>query len=82
VTWTTNATATNLIPGNYFIRVKDAAGCQSSSQFVIINTIYLGNPTFTVTQPVCGTGGTINITTTAAQYSFEKNCNPKRNEAE
>ncbi|HLF52002.1 T9SS type B sorting domain-containing protein [Flavobacterium sp.] len=71
VTWTTNATATNLIPGNYFIRVKDAAGCQSSSQFVIINTIYLGNPTFTVTQPVCGTGGTINITTTAAQYSFD-----------
>lgn len=71
VTWTTNATATDLTPGNYLIRIKDAAGCQSSSQYVIINQVYLNSPTFSVTQPTCGTGGTINITTVSDQYSFD-----------
>ena len=70
-TWTLNSTADNLDPGNYLIRIKDKAGCQSASQYAIINRVYLNNPTYTVVQPVCGTGGTITFTTSAAEYSFD-----------
>ncbi|MDD5151684.1 MAG: hypothetical protein PHC28_14605, partial [Flavobacterium sp.] len=70
-TWTLNSTADNLDPGNYLIRIKDAVGCQSASQYVIINRVYLNNPTYTVVQPICGTGGKITITTTSSLYSFD-----------
>ncbi len=71
VTWTTNSTANNLQPGTYLIKIKDAAGCQSSSQYITINRIYLDSPIYTTIQPSCGVGGTINISTSAAQYSFD-----------
>ncbi|KIA85517.1 T9SS type B sorting domain-containing protein [Flavobacterium sp. AED] len=70
-TWTTNPKMSNLQPGSYFIKIKDAVGCQSASQNVIINRIYLDYPIYSVVQPVCGTGGTISISTLAAQYSFD-----------
>ena len=70
-TWTTNPKMSNLQPGSYFIKIKDAVGCQSASQNVILNRIYLDYPTYSIVQPVCGTGGTISITTVAAQYSFD-----------
>ena len=71
VTWTTNPTATNLQPGTYLIKIKDATGCQSASQYAFINRIFLSNPVFSVTQPTCGTGGTISISSNADFYSFD-----------
>jgi hypothetical protein len=72
VTWTTNPIATNLAPGYYQVKIKNAVGCESISQYITINTFYLDiYPTFTITQPVCGLGGTITITTVAAEYSFD-----------
>ncbi|MWB95965.1 T9SS type B sorting domain-containing protein [Flavobacterium sp. GA093] len=70
-TWTTNSTANDLEPGTYFIKIKDAAGCQSSSQFVAINRVFLKDPTFSVIQPSCGKGGQISISTIAKEYSFD-----------
>ena len=71
VTWSNIATATNLVPGFYYIRIKDASGCQSSSQFVNIDRIYINDPTYTLIQPSCGTEGTISITTLSTEYSFD-----------
>ncbi|KFF02470.1 T9SS type B sorting domain-containing protein [Flavobacterium reichenbachii] len=70
-TWTTNSTASDLTPGSYLIKIKDAAGCQSSSQFATINRIYLKAPTLSTVQPVCGKGGQISVNTTADEYSFD-----------
>ncbi len=70
-TWSTNPTSNNLTPGYYQIKIKDAVGCQSASQTVYINTIYLNYPSYTTVQPTCGTGGSITITTTATEYSFD-----------
>jgi large repetitive protein len=71
LTWTTNSTANNLIPGNYLIKIKDISGCQSASQFVSIYRVYLSSPQYTAIQPSCSSLGTIAITTTADQYSFD-----------
>lgn len=71
VTWSTNATATGLAPGVYYIMIKDSSGCQSSSQTIYIDQIYLDYPDYTAVQPICGTGGSITITTVAAEYSFD-----------
>jgi gliding motility-associated-like protein len=71
ITWTTNSTATNLQPGTYLVKIKDANGCQSASQFVIINRIYLSDPVISITQPTCGNGGTISVNTNANLYSFD-----------
>jgi gliding motility-associated-like protein len=71
VTWSANATATNLQPGTYNVKIKDASGCQSASQYVLINRIYLSDPLFSIIQPVCGTGGTISVNTNAHLYSFD-----------
>lgn len=70
-TWSTNPTANNLTPGFYQIKIKDAAGCQSASQTVYINQVYLSSPNYTTVQPICGTNGSITITTTASEYSFD-----------
>jgi len=74
-TWSTNPTANNLTPGYYQIKIKDASGCQSASQTVYINQVYLGYPAYTTVQPTCGTGGSITITTTASEYSFDDGAN-------
>ncbi|MFB9076886.1 T9SS type B sorting domain-containing protein [Flavobacterium procerum] len=71
VTWTTNATASDLEPGNYQVKIKDAVSCQSSAQYAVINRVYLNNPVFKIVQPSCGKGGQITVTTTADQYSFD-----------
>ena len=71
LTWTTNNVAANLQPGEYLVKIKDAVGCQSSSQYIYINRIYINQPTYSLAQPTCGVGGTITITTAAAQYSFD-----------
>ncbi|RZK11903.1 MAG: T9SS type B sorting domain-containing protein [Flavobacterium sp.] len=75
VTWTTNPVKTNLNPGiYYFIRIKNALGCISKISYVLTGTqSALPNaPLFTTLQPIdCTNLGSITITTTAVQYSFD-----------
>lgn len=67
-TWTTNPVKTNVSPGYYYVMIKNGT-CTSTSTSVQIKEFLLANPSFTYTQPTCGVGGTISITTPAAQYS-------------
>jgi gliding motility-associated-like protein len=69
--WVTNPVFSNLSPGYYYPQIKNAQGCISSSNYTNLQTFYLPNPTFTLTQPTCGTGGSITFTTTATQYSID-----------
>ncbi|MES2543842.1 MAG: T9SS type B sorting domain-containing protein [Bacteroidota bacterium] len=73
ITWQTSPTK-NLLPiGIYYIKIKTATGCTSSSNAVIIiNSQQQIYPDFTSTDPTnCTTGGSITITTPAAEYSFD-----------
>jgi gliding motility-associated-like protein len=70
-TWSQYNTASNLFPGDYTIRVKDNLGCQSWYRSVTLYAFYLPKPNYTTTAPICGTGGSITITTTSAFYSFD-----------
>ncbi len=72
-TWTTNNSA-QLSPGTHIIRVRDATGCMSPPVTVIINAPADAPtaPQFTVVDPTCTVPtGTITITSTGAQYSFD-----------
>ena len=74
ITWVENATLSELQPGNYSIVIKDLNGCFSVTTTVTINDAPLSPlaPTFTVNQPDCFTStGTITITESALQYSFD-----------
>ncbi|MBF4508019.1 T9SS type B sorting domain-containing protein [Flavobacterium sp. JLP] len=70
-TWSQYNTATNLSPGNYSIIVKNNLGCESWWRVATLYSFYLPRPNYTTTPPVCGTGGSITITTPAAFYSFD-----------
>jgi gliding motility-associated-like protein len=71
VTWVNYATATNLSPGNYKIRIKDLQGCISSSNNVLISSNTLDTPTYTALQPACNVKGSITITTISDFYTFD-----------
>ncbi len=71
ISWVTNAVADNLQPGQYIVRIKDAAGCMSGPQYVNIYDFYLPTPDFTSQDLQCGTLGSINILTPADWYSFD-----------
>ena len=70
-TWVTTPVFSNLVPGSYSIKIKNSTGCQSYSSYVDLYQPYIGNPNYSVTQPICGTGGTISISTVASQYSID-----------
>jgi len=71
VTWTANPVATNLPPGSYIIRVRNTEGCTSWETYAWLNGVFVNPPDYTTVSPTCGTPGSITITTTAAQYSFD-----------
>ena len=74
VTWQTSNTKSNLLSGNYNIKVKNISGCESPTVSVIINTFpgIPTAPTFTKTDPTCSVStGSITITSSASQYSFD-----------
>lgn len=68
-TWTTSPVFTNLNSGTYYVRSRNNT-CVSTDTYVSIENFYLPAPAYTFTQPTCGVGGTISITTSAAQYSI------------
>src|SRR5690606_1070542 len=69
-TWSTSPIKDNLTSGYYYVMIKSGT-CISSSTSVSIKQFYLPNPTYTLVQPTCGTGGTITFTTPSAQYSID-----------
>ncbi|MFP9100872.1 T9SS type B sorting domain-containing protein [Flavobacterium sp. RHBU_24] len=74
VTWQATATLGGLAAGSYALAVRNSQGCISFVKHMQLTSEpgTLENPQFTVTNANCSTGlGSINITTTAAQYSFD-----------
>jgi len=71
-TWTTSNTLNNVNPGTYKIKIRTVNNCYSYSTTVAINSFLSSFPLFTSTNPTsCETKGSITITTTAAEYSFD-----------
>jgi gliding motility-associated-like protein len=70
-TWTTNNIATNLSPGTYIIKVKNANGCTTLPEYVNLYTPYLNAPIVEILQPQCGVNGSITINTLSDFYSFD-----------
>ncbi|QGK72603.1 T9SS type B sorting domain-containing protein [Flavobacterium sp. SLB02] len=70
-TWTTNPVLSGLNSGYYNIMIKNATGCKSNNLSIFINPYYLPDPNIKVVQPSCGNGGSITVTTPAANYSFD-----------
>ena len=70
VTWVTNPVADKLPPDKYIVRTKDAAGCISNAQVVLIQSQTLGNVDYTLVSPACAVLGAITINTPADFYTF------------
>jgi len=74
LTWINSNTSTNLTPGTYRVKIKNAAGCQSPDTIVTINppADIPVTPLISVIQPTCSQPkGTITISTISDQYSFD-----------
>jgi gliding motility-associated-like protein len=73
LTWTTNPTATNLVPDYYSIKIKDQYGCESNSplEYIYLKKFYVPTPKVKTVDPTCGQLGSISILTVADQYSFD-----------
>ena len=70
-TWTTNPIATNLLSDTYKIRTKDAQGCISNFNTVVLTSVSLETPTITIINPACGTNGSITINAVSNFYTFD-----------
>ena len=73
--WSTGATTQNITVtsiGTYSVTVTDASGCSNNASVTIEASQIATTPNVTVTQPNCSsTTGSIQITSTAAEYSFD-----------
>jgi hypothetical protein len=81
VTWGTVNTASNLLPGNYFVKTKTVSNCISGTKSVILNLpSYINPPNTNVTNASCGPTGSITVLTQATAYSIDNgvtwNINP------
>lgn len=67
-------TKTNLLPGTYYVKYRNAAGCISDAAKVTVQKPSdLPAPKYSVVQPDCSVStGSITISTSAALYSFDK----------
>lgn len=70
VTWTTNNVKI-LAFGNYQIKVKNSAGCISTTSYVSLYQPYLNQPIISIEQPTCGVDGKITINSLSDFYSFD-----------
>jgi gliding motility-associated-like protein len=71
-TWSTKNIFTNLTQGYYNLMIKKA-NCTSNSISLYMDNTNLAQPNITITQPTCGTKGSIKINTTADFYSIDGN---------
>ncbi len=69
-TWLTNPIFSNIASGYYYLRIKNSAGCISDYHYIFVNN-YLPNPNITTVQPICGTNGSLTVTTPASFYSID-----------
>ncbi|SFD65295.1 T9SS type B sorting domain-containing protein [Flavobacterium phragmitis] len=70
-TWSTIPFFKNLKADSYAVITKNEIGCISQQRMVYIGTDYTKKPEITSKQPTCGTLGSITVTTSASQYSFD-----------
>ena len=68
--WSTNTVFNNLSQGSYNLIVKKD-NCISNSIYIYLDTSKLAQPNLTITQPGCGTKGSIKINTIASSYSLD-----------
>jgi len=72
LTWSTDASRSNLPIGTYNIKVKTVAGCTSYSTEINLVPFLLSFPDFSAVQPTfCGDLGSLTITTASDAYSFD-----------
>lgn len=75
ITWFLNSTFSDLKPGNYNLKIKNALGCESNSKYISLNNLnpLPEKPIISVQQPSSCTAakGTITVSTNAYQYSFD-----------
>lgn len=73
--WSTGATTRTIsvtAVGTYSVTVIDADGCSASGSVTILPSQVAVSPTLNITQPTCFVEtGTIQVTSAAAQYSFD-----------
>lgn len=69
-TWSTSNVFNNLNPGYYYLMIKKD-NCISNYIYIYMDSSKLAQPNLTITQPGCGTKGSIKINTTAASYSID-----------
>ncbi|GEL12212.1 gliding motility-associated C-terminal domain-containing protein [Flavobacterium glycines] len=70
LTWTSNNV--KVLPfGNYQIKIKNSAGCISSTNYVSLYQPYLSQPTISFEQPTCGVNGKITVNSLSDFYSFD-----------
>lgn len=70
-TWQTSDTFSNLNPGSYVIKIKNAQGCTSPNLYVYLTSLENSYPTYTIDDAGCNKYATITITTPADFYSFD-----------
>ena len=70
-TWVTSNIMNNLSSGSYSLGIKNALGCTSYYTYVYLNDFQYSYPEYTIEQPVCGSNGSITITTVSDFYSFD-----------
>ena len=71
-TWSTNKVFNNLKQGYYYLLIKKA-NCTSNMISIYMDNSNLAQPNLSITQPTCGTNGSIKINTTADFYSLDGN---------
>ncbi|MBP6754739.1 MAG: T9SS type B sorting domain-containing protein [Bacteroidia bacterium] len=71
VSWSTNSSFSNLIPGSYNVMIKNEFNCISEIKTVYIGTDNLQKPQVTFIHPDCVILGTITVITQASEYSFD-----------
>ena len=72
VTWETNSIKNNLPYGTYSVKIRTASGCTSYNSNVSIIPYLSSFPDFSSVDPLfCGDKGSITITSTASEYSFD-----------
>jgi len=60
----------NITNGTYYLKIKNSTGCTSDYYYIYIDNS-LPSPIVTTVQPICGTNGSITVTTPASFYSID-----------
>lgn len=70
-TWGTSAVASNLSPGYYKLRIRNGVYCESGNVYVYLDDFSNVIPDVEIVDAGCNSFGSITITTSADEYSFD-----------